>query len=289
MGSSVADKSPTLLLLGCGQLGTAVGQHFLERGWRVIGARRSINRLPDNFERLAIDFSSASDIETLGEIQADYVLITLSPDGRSEAAYNKVFQVALSHILAHLNRDSLSHVLFTSSTSVYHQNDGSVVDEESATEPHSYSGRSVLAAEKLLTASGLSASVVRFGGIYGGHSLRLAERVRAGQCAPLQPVHYSNRIHRLDCERVLEHLLDRAARGLALEPCYLAVDDEPAPIAEVHLWLAQQLNVDYNYDNAYRHMAGSKRGCNQRLRASGFEFRYPDYRSGYNAVLAETN
>jgi len=33
-------------------------------------------------------------------------------------------------------------------------------------------------------------------------------------------------------------------------------------------------------------MAGSKRGDNRRLRGIGFAFRYPDYRSGYAAVLA---
>jgi hypothetical protein len=85
--------------------------------------------------------------------------------------------------------------------------------------------------------------------------------------------------------RVLQHLIERSQSGNELADCYLAVDNEPAPIAEVHQWLAAQLGVPYRCDPDYRHMAGSKRGDNRRLRDSGFDFLYPDYRSGYSAVL----
>jgi nucleoside-diphosphate-sugar epimerase len=276
----------TLLLIGCGQLGSALGEDFLKRGWRVVGARRNVARLPDGFEPLALDFRDRDSLKPLREIQADYVVVTLTPGERSAEAYKAVFEHGLADLLENLNRDCLQRLLFTSSTSVYHQNDGSVVDENSPVAPESFSGRSVLAAEQLLKQSGMPATAIRFGGIYGGASLRLAERVRAGQCAPPSPEHFSNRIHRDDCVGVLRHLIEHQEAGAALSECYLAVDDAPAPIAEVHQWLAAQLGVPYEYYSDYRHMAGSKRGDNRRLRESGFEFRYPDYRSGYAAVLA---
>ncbi len=276
----------TLLLIGCGQLGSALGEDFLKRGWRAVGARRNVARLPDGFEPLALDFRDGDSLKPLREIQADYVVVTLTPGERSAEAYKAVFEHGLADLLENLNRDRLQRLLFTSSTSVYHQNDGSVVNENSPVAPESFSGRSVLAAEQLLKQSGMPATAIRFGGIYGGASLRLAERVRAGQCAPPSPEHFSNRIHRDDCVGVLRHLIERQEAGAALSECYLAVDDAPAPIAEVHQWLAAQLGVPYEYDSDYRHMAGSKRGDNRRLRESGFEFRYPDYRAGYAAVLA---
>lgn len=278
-------QKPTLLLLGCGQLGTALGQHYLQQGWSVVGVRRKADELPSGFQRLAMDFCDPVSVKQLATIAADYVVITLTPGGRSEEAYQRVFESGLSNLLSALNRSAIKHILFTSSTSVYHQNDGSVVDETSLVEPSGFSGRAVLAAERLLGESGLPFSAVRFGGIYGGETLRLAQRVREGQCAPLEPVHYSNRIHRDDCVRVLQHLLDRYQAGHRIDDCYLAVDDDPAPIAEVHRWLAGEMGVPYTADASYQHMAGNKRGDNRRLRESGFEFKYPDFRSGYKAVL----
>ncbi|MBB3048843.1 nucleoside-diphosphate-sugar epimerase [Litorivivens lipolytica] len=275
----------TLLLIGCGQLGSALGQEFLTQGWRVVGARRSVEKLPKGFEPLGLDFRDSTSLNALSEIAADYVVVTLTPGERSAEAYKAVFEQGLAAILRNLNASRLKRLLFTSSTSVYHQNDGSVVDENSVTEPTSFSGQSVLAAEKLLAESALPTTVVRYGGIYGGDSLRLAERVREGRCAPPEPEHFSNRIHRDDCVAVLKHFIECVEAGKPLADCYLAVDDNPAPIAEVHQWLAAQLGVSYECDPGYRHMAGSKRGNNQRLKDSGFTFRYPDYQQGYAAVL----
>lgn len=284
----MSHPKPTLLLLGCGQLGTALGQYYLSRGWSVVGVRRKADKLPGEFHRLSVDFGDPDSTRQLAAIAADYVVITLTPGGRSEEAYQRVFASGLGNLLSVLNRSSIKHVLFTSSTSVYHQNDGSVVDEASPLEPSSFSGRAVLGAERLLRESGLPFTAVRFGGIYGGDSLRLAQRVREGQCAPPEPVHYSNRIHRDDCVRVLQHLIELHHTGQRVDECYLAVDDDPAPIAEVHRWLAAEMNIPYATDASYRHMAGSKRGDNRRLRESGFDFNYPDFRSGYRAVPAPT-
>ncbi len=277
--------SKTLLLIGCGQLGAALGKHYLAQGWQVVGARRSIGKLPAGFAGLSLDFRDLQSLDALQSIAADYVVVTLTPGERSAEAYRAVFETAFADILAKLKPRKLKRLLFASSTSVYHQNDGSIVDESSVLEPTSFSGRSVLAAERLLAGSGLPATVVRFGGIYGGDGLRLAERVRSGRCAPLKPPHYSNRIHRDDCVAVLKHLIERSEQEQPIEDCYLAVDNDPAPIAEVHRWLAKQLGVVHQVDEGYRHMAGSKRGDNRRLRESGFDFLYPDYHSGYTQVL----
>lgn len=282
----MSQKNPTLLLLGCGQLGTALGKHYQQQGWRVVGARRNADALPSTFQRLGMDFSDPAATQPLVDVNADYVVITLTPGGRDEAAYQRAFETGLANLLSSFNLNSVQHLFFTSSTSVYHQNDGSVVDEQSPVQPLSFSGRAVLAAEQRLRQLAVASTAIRFGGIYGGDSLRLAERVKDGKCAPLEPVHYSNRIHRDDCVRVLQHLIERLRAGRAVDDCYLAVDNDPAPIGEVHRWLAGEMNVPYSTDAGYAHMAGSKRGDNRRLRDSGFDFIYPDYRRGYASILA---
>jgi hypothetical protein len=49
-------------------------------------------------------------------------------------------------------------------------------------------------------------------------------------------------------------------------------------------WLAAELGVEIRERQAVRR-GGSKRCSNRRLRASGYRFRYPDFRSGYTELL----
>jgi uncharacterized protein YbjT (DUF2867 family) len=78
----------------------------------------------------------------------------------------------------------------------------------------SFSGRCIRAGEQLLWDSGWPAVVVRFGGIYGPGRTRLIDSVRDGSATrPAGPPIFTNRIHRDDCARVLEHLLVPAGPG----------------------------------------------------------------------------
>lgn len=85
------------------------------------------------------------------------------------------------------------------------------------------------------------------------------------------------------------HLLQKAALGESLEPVYIGVDDAPAPRYEVETWLARKLGVPVPDDDApaepVHHSAGHKRCRNRALRDSGYRLIYPDYRSGYGALL----
>ena len=103
---------------------------------------------------------------------------------------------------------------FASSTSVYAQHQGEWVDETSPTESESFSGRCIRHGEQLLADYPWPAVAVRFGGIYGPGRTRLIDSVRDGSASrsPGAPI-YTNRIHRDDCARVLEHLLDLPKEG----------------------------------------------------------------------------
>ena len=72
--------------------------------------------------------------------------------------------------------DSLERrLLFTSSTSVYSQRDGSWVTEESETKPARETGRILLETEKLVLERG--GMVARLAGIYGPGRSAVAEQV----------------------------------------------------------------------------------------------------------------
>lgn len=274
--------------------------------WQQFGLRRNTAGLSAPITPIRADFTQLGDIQDAIEAtKPDYLLLTLTPSAYSEQAYRQSYERATENIIQACKQ--LGHtpklIIFASSTSVYGQNDGSWVDEDSpiamdsvvkpGAKPVSFSASTMLACEALLRDSELPSCSVRFAGIYGSDTLRLVDRVQRGELSG-SPA-YSNRIHRLDCARILAHILEMHVQGHAVNACYNAVDNEPCALAEVEDWLCEHIatlplaKADGGSANKLRYLrkVASKRCSNQRLRDSGFEFKYPDYRVGYTEILRE--
>ena len=280
-------KNNSVLIVGCGDLGARSARLLLAQGLRVIGVRRDTSRLPPGITGLAADYSQRGDLSGLADLRPDYVIATFTPADRSPRGYRAGFADAAANLLQGLGSHRPTGIIMASSTRVLGEKAGGWVDEESALAVDDPLAVPIIEAERQLLDSGLPVSVVRFGGIYGSSGGRLLARIARGQLCAREPVRYSNRIHRDDCAGFLQHLLQRWHAGLSVEPVYLGVDDLPAPQYEVEAWLARALGVEKISEDAQRRQgAGHKRCRNQRLRASGYQLRYPDYRSGYSAVLA---
>ncbi|MGQ0336162.1 SDR family oxidoreductase [Halomonas elongata] len=277
----------TTLILGCGDIGTVLGKELHGVGHRVVGVRRDARELADTvIEGVSADLGDAEALAALPD--ADILVYVVSADRFEEDAYRAAYPDGLKAVLAEFaeRKRAPRHVFFVSSTSVYAQQDGEVVDEGSPTEPRGFSGTLMREAEQALVEHRLPGSVVRFSGIYGPGRDRLIRQVGEGRIAAATPTMYSNRIHRDDCAGVLAHLIERALAGETLHDLYLASDCEPAPIHEVMTWLAKQLKVESSetIQSPLRRRA-SKRCDNTRLLESGYRFRYPSYREGYAQVL----
>lgn len=215
----------------------------------------------------------------------DVIVMTPTPDERSDSGYAQAYGGSVQALLDYLERSSGAAprlILFASSTGVYGQQQGEWVDENSSTEPANFTGQRLLEAEQRLLNSPYQSCIVRFSGIYGPGRQRLIQQVVRGQTAPATPLVYSNRIHADDAAAVLAHLLQQPA----LDNCYIATDCDPAPIHEVHQWLGAELGLDATPGNTASER-GSKRCNNARLLSTGFQFRYPSYRQGYLSVLDE--
>jgi nucleoside-diphosphate-sugar epimerase len=163
--------------------------------------------------------------------------------------------------------------------------DGSWIDEDSPTEPESFSGKRLLEAEQIILAGGLPATVVRFSGIYGPGRNRLIEQVRQGKAS--SSLHITNRIHADDCARVLAHLVELNRCGEKLDDIYLASDSAPTPMIDVVAWLAQQMDRENFLSPDAVNERGNKRCSNQRLLATGFELRYPSFKDGYVELIKD--
>ncbi|MDP1520843.1 sugar nucleotide-binding protein [Porticoccus litoralis] len=291
-----------VLFLGCGDIGLRAIDQLQEKnrqqgaGFVCHGARRQINRLPESLSRSSVDICDSESLTTLlDEHRFDAVVVTLTPLAMSDEGYRDSYVAgarSLSLAVQHAVHPP-GLVVWISSSGVYGQDQGEWVDEESATRPVSYRGKRLLEAEDIIQALPITSCIVRFSGIYGPGRGRLLQQVREGRLAPPQPVQWSNRIHADDAAGVLVHLLGKYKHGENIEPLYLATDNEPIVIHEVHVWLAREMGVDGLSPAAEKTslvVRGGNRRCNnQRLRDSGFVFRYPTFREGYRELLSPTD
>lgn len=275
-----------LVIVGCGDVGIALGHRMLEQGWQVSGLRRDPAQLPEGFGRIAADLCS---VERPAEWPAkvDYLVYCPAAGRRDAELYRSLYVEGLQHVVSWLKecRQQPRFLLQVSSTAVYGQRAGEWVTENSAALADSATAPVLVEAEDVALRSGIPAAVIRLGGIYGPGRTRLIEQVRNGLHVPAEPIQYTNRIHRDDAAGLLAHLLLQADQGELLAPCYLGVDDEPAPLHEVAQWLAEQTGVELLAEGVTANRVGSKRCSNALARESGWEPRYPSYREGYASML----
>jgi len=275
-----------VLVVGAGDVGMRAAGVLAQKGHEVVALRRSAGEAPSGVTLLQADITDPTSLQALAAYRFDYVVVTTAAGSRDEEVYRRVYVDGLRNVIAQLQQQSQppARLVLASSTSVYAQSAGEWVDETSVTEPADFSGRIQLEAERIARDSGIAATVIRFGGIYGPGRERLIRQVQARDfCAP-QPPSYSNRIHCDDAARLLAFTVMRAIAGDALAPCYIGVDDEPAPLFEVLSYIAGQLGIVAMH-GATASTRGSKRCSNALIRRAGFVFHYPNYRIGYGAML----
>ena len=283
-------QQPSILLAGAGDIASLLGDALMAQGWQIFALRRNTALLSPTLRSpsvtaISADLLQPDSLTRLHQQRFDAVVITLTPDDNSESGYRRSYLDATRNLLAALQQPP-HLLLFVSSTSVYGQQHGEWVDENSATDASAFNGRIMRETEQLVLNSGIAASCIRFGGIYGPGRTRLLREVQNGAHSP-RDHQWSNRIHEQDAANVLLHLLQLGQRGVKLAESYIAVDDAPAPLCAVKNWLAEQLHVTHRWPELEESAYGGRRCDNSLLKASGFGFTYADYCSGYPQLIAE--
>jgi nucleoside-diphosphate-sugar epimerase len=204
-----------------------------------------------------------------------------TPASRDLAGYQAIFIEGWKNLWASLKQVP-DRTLLVSSTAVYGEDNGAIVTEETEPNPTGFNGKVLLEMEQLARRCTENLVVVRVSGIYGPGRDRLI-RLAASEGLELQrfPPEFTNRIHRDDAAAVLRHLLEIDTP----DALYLATDNLPAPRFEVVAWLASMQGHVEPQGLAVENAGQGKRVSNRKLLASGFRMIYPDYRTGYAAVL----
>ena len=263
---------PRVLIAGCGYVGEAAANRFREAGWAVEGwtaSAESAAKLSDRpYPVRAVDVTTA---EASGNF--DLVIHCVSSRGGDEKQYRRLYFEGAKNLLRAFPAATL---LFTSSTSVYAQIDGSVVDESSPAEPRHAKGQILRDTEDLVLASG--GIVARLGGIHGpGRSFFLTRFLEGA--LPDQPDRLINQVHRDDIVSALVLLADRraACRGAIFN----VVGDAPITARDAHTFLSSRLKNSLpavsNEARPSKRGQSNKRVSNRKLRALGWEPRYPTF------------
>lgn len=272
-----------VLVIGCGYVGERAADLLNEAGHQVTG----VTHTSESAARLsaakpwpvrACDVSSPAQTAALAaSVGGADVFIHCASSGKGGAeSYQAVHVNGMGNLLAAFPG---AHPLFTSSTSVYPQTDGSAVDETSPAEPPRETGRLLRAAEQIALDAG--GSVARLAGIYGpGRSFVLKNLlegksgIETAEGAPDGRV--INQIHREDAASALVHLATRTLAGI-----HNVVDDAPMPQRACLEKLAFLFSLprpgDKAPDPARKRGWTHKTISNTRLRATGWTPLYPDY------------
>ncbi len=266
-----------ILIAGAGYVGCALAER-LAREHEVWILRRATTQAPAHVQVVPADLRQPDTLNHLPKVDAVY--FTAAADARTEDAYRAIYVDGLKNLLQAMTPCPPQRVVFTSSTAVYAQDDGSTVSEQSATEPSAATARILLEAEAWLHAQDVPATIMRLSGIYGPTRTRLIERVKTGLAwQHLEANAWTNRIHRDDCAGALAHVLTLQNPA----PCYIASDNYPARFGEVAGWLARELGVQLTRPPASND--SQKRCDNSLLIQSGYRFIYPSFRDGYAPLL----
>ncbi|MFM1919282.1 MAG: hypothetical protein RLZZ303_916 [Candidatus Hydrogenedentota bacterium] len=277
---------PRTLIVGCGYVGSALAHLLAERGHEVWGMRRSRATDANGIRWLQGDVLAPESLAFPDAL--DHVVYAVSADASTEDSYRAAYVTGLRNVLEGSRRAGQSpRVVFVSSTGVYHQDDGTWLEESSPTQPRGFSGRLLLEGENLLHDSTFPGVVLRLSGIYGPGRGRTVDSVRSGGARRVRGSKaVLNHIHRDDCAGAIAHVLSLPDPA----PLYLGTDCEPTLKNEVLSWVASQLGLPDPPEVDAEPGAGIHRGghrfySNKRLTDSGYVFLFPSYREGYKSLL----
>jgi len=289
-----------LVIFGCGYVGSALAR-------AAAGGGASVEALTRNPEKAAalraaglakVVVADLSAADWHGQIAggAEYVVNCVSSGGAD--AYRQSYVGGMQSVLAWAAKGGspVGTLVYTSSTAVYPQGEGAVVDESSPAEVATPNGAIIRESEALLQHAPAVAVrrhfILRLAGIYGPDRHHLLDQLREGR-----PLLGGSGDHRLN----LAHRDDIVAAILAClwapapvgNDVFNVADSTPALRAEVVAWLAERLGRPVpGFDGA----ASARRGgapmsdriiSNAKIqRVLGWRPQYADYRAGYEKLLS---
>ena len=229
------------IIVGTGYIGGRVARLWAARGDRVIGTTRSTGRAESlaeaGVEPRILDVTTADWPRFFDETGLpDTLFWSVGFDQTAGSSYHDVQVTALTRMLDALAgasgrasaqaevRVRRPRVIFCSSTGVWGDEAGEVVDETTPVNPAREAGRALVAAEAVLAAHAAGpGTALRFAGLYGPGRWPRLDDLRAGRPIAADPDTWLNLIQIDDAARVVEAVADAPTPGTL----YVVSDGNP--------------------------------------------------------------
>ncbi len=276
-----------LLICGNGYLGQAIATAAQDRGIDV-----TTSSLSGGNGSHTCDLGSAESVGMLASMidPPDAIIHCASSGKGGPPAYHSVYRNGILHLQAAFPE---TLILFTSSSSVYGQTDGSIVNEESPAVPDRETGRILLESEALTKAH--NGIVCRLSGIYGPARSVLLKKLLHGEAVIEEDGRrYINQIHRDDAAAAILHLihlgLDSARRISVIGEIYNVTDSQPLQQREAYEAMAEHFQLplpptgprDENRKRGWTH----KQVSNEKLRSLGWVPQFPSFLEAFPGIAA---
>lgn len=271
------------MIAGCGYVGVATADLFHAAGWEVEGWTHS----PESARRLAgkpypvraVDIAERAAVKVAASAY-DAVIHCASSGGGGPESYRRVYLAGNENLLATLQPRTF---VYTSSTSVYAQTGGEWVDEESAAEPAHETGRILRQTEEFVRQKG--GLVARLAGIYGPGRSALLRKFLSGEARiEAGGERYLNQTHRDDIAAALFLLVNVPNESRTTAGIVNVTDNEPMTQRACYEWLAAKLHRPLpalvDRPAGRKRGASNKRVSNRRLRALGWQPKFPTFEMG---------
>lgn len=256
-------------IIGCGYVGQAAALYWKQKEHTVSVTTRRPERI--SLLQSLVDNVYLLTNPSLKEfiLQQEALLISVAPDTQDD--YHSTYLHTASEVAQH--GAHLQTVLYTSSTSVYGEQEGSWVDETLFLQPAQIKDAILHQTEQVLLEN-LQACILRLGEIYGpgrdiGKRLRRMQQPFAGTGES-----YTNLIHLNDVVNALDFALNYNLKGI-----FNLCNDFHIPRRDFYEQICQQEMlppVQWDPSKMSTH-AGNKRVSNQKIKSQGFVFSHPMY------------
>ena len=286
-----------IIIFGCGYIGTSFAMRAMSLGAQVTALTHNSIQA-QKLKGQGVETVVAELRETGWHTQLvgkfDFALNCVGSSSRDIKGYQESYLEGMRSIMVWSRSNAIGTFLYTSSTSVYPQNHGELVDELASKDGIREEARILLDTEKVLMDEVVSYGnisryfILRLSGIYGPTRHYLLDQIRSGEVSTSLDC-YLNIIHQEDVVSAIEACF--AASAKQESAIYNCSDNHPALKRDVIEWVCKLYSIQLpkmNADASSKRKLGAlnRKICSQRLiNVIGWKPRYSSYKEGYKAII----